>query len=49
MNDIKNADINIRYAVAGDNTLLSELGASTFYDTFAADNTTENMTASSSR
>ena len=45
MSDIKNADINIRYAIAGDNTLLAELGASTFYDTFAADNTPDNMTA----
>jgi len=43
MNDVKIANITIRYATADDNTLLAELGASTFYDTFAADNTPENM------
>ena len=45
MNDIKIADINIRYANADDNTLLAELGARTFYDAFAAENRPENMTS----
>ncbi len=45
MSDIKKADISVRYATSGDNTLLAELGARTFYDTFAADNTPENMTS----
>ena len=45
MSNIKNTDITIRYATAGDNRLLAELGARTFYDTFAADNTPENMTS----
>lgn len=45
MNDLKKADINVRYATADDDTLLSELGARTFNDTFAADNTPENMTS----
>lgn len=35
----------IRYATPADNTLLAELGAETFADTFAADNTPENMSA----
>jgi ribosomal protein S18 acetylase RimI-like enzyme len=35
--------INIRYAKASDYVLLSELGARTFYDAFAADNSPENM------
>ncbi len=39
------AKINVRYATAADNALLAELGARTFHDTFAVDNTTENMTA----
>jgi diamine N-acetyltransferase len=34
---------NIRYGVTGDAKLLSELGAKTFYDTFAKDNTPENI------
>jgi GNAT superfamily N-acetyltransferase len=38
-------NITIRYATADDATLLAELGARTFYDTFAADNTPENMSA----
>ena len=37
--------INIRYANASDNALLAELGARTFFDTFAADNTPEDMAA----
>lgn len=37
--------MKIRYATLADNTLLAELGAQTFYDTFAADNTSEDMTA----
>src|SRR5512135_2212766 len=46
MSDItKNTGISIRYAIAADNGLLAELGARTFYDTFAADNTPENMRA----
>jgi ribosomal protein S18 acetylase RimI-like enzyme len=45
MSDIKKADINIRYGTDSDNTLLAELAARTFYDTFAADNTPGNMTS----
>lgn len=45
MNDMAKADIKIRYGTAADNTLLAELGTQTFYDTFAADNTPENMAA----
>ena len=45
MSEIKKTDIKVRYATARDNTLLAELGARTFYDTFAADNTPENMTS----
>ena len=37
--------MNIRYGTIGDAQLLSELGARTFYDTFAEDNTPENMAA----
>jgi ribosomal protein S18 acetylase RimI-like enzyme len=37
--------ISIRQATTHDNTLLAELGAETFYDSFAADNTPENVTA----
>jgi diamine N-acetyltransferase len=37
--------ITIRYGQAGDNVLLAELGARTFADTFAVDNTPENMAA----
>ena len=43
MSDFKKTDITIRQATAADNTLLAVLGARTFYDTFAADNTSENM------
>jgi diamine N-acetyltransferase len=37
--------IHIRYATPSDNVLLAEVGAETFYDTFAAENTPENMAA----
>ncbi len=36
---------HLRYATTADNTLLAEVGAETFYDSFAADNTPENMAA----
>ncbi len=36
---------SIRYASTGDAALLAELGRRTFYDTFAVDNTPENMNA----
>ena len=36
---------HIRYATAADNTLLAKVGAETFYDSFAAENTPENMAA----
>jgi hypothetical protein len=39
------ANLTLRYATIADNLLLAELGAQTFYDTFAADNTPENMAA----
>ncbi|MEW5961134.1 MAG: GNAT family N-acetyltransferase [Chloroflexota bacterium] len=45
MSDSKQAKIDVRRATAADNVLLAELGAQTFYDTFAADNTPENMAA----
>jgi len=35
--------VNIRYGTTDDARMLSELGAKTFYDTFAKDNTPENM------
>ncbi len=37
--------VKIRYATPADNTLLAELGAQTFYETFAANNTPEDMAA----
>jgi len=37
--------MNIRYGTKADAQMLSELGTKTFYDTFAADNTPENMRA----
>ena len=37
--------MSIRYGTAADAKVLSELGAKTFYDTFAKDNTPENMAA----
>ena len=42
---MEKAKANVRYATVADNVLLAELGARTFYDTFAADNTPENMAA----
>jgi GNAT superfamily N-acetyltransferase len=42
---MQKAKVQIRHATAADNTLLAELGAQTFHDTFAADNTPENMAA----
>lgn len=39
------ADVNIRRATAGDATLLSEMGARTFYESFAAQNNPEDMAA----
>lgn len=38
-------DMDIRYATTADAAMLSALGARTFFDTFAKDNTPENMTA----
>jgi len=35
--------MNIRYGNTGDAAMLSELGAKTFYDTYAKDNTPENI------
>ncbi len=43
MVDENKVPLHIRYATAGDNILLAEIGAETFYDSFAADNTPENM------
>ncbi len=37
--------VYIRYATAADATLLADMGRQTFYVTFAADNTPENMAA----
>jgi diamine N-acetyltransferase len=37
--------VKIRYAAPADNTLLAELGAQTFYETFAAANTPKDMAA----
>ena len=37
--------MNIRYGNTADAEMLSELGAKTFYDTFAKDNTPENIAA----
>ncbi len=37
--------INVRYATDQDNELLATVGAETFFDSFAADNTPENMAA----
>ena len=37
--------MNIRYGTTADAKMLSKLGAKTFYDTFAKDNTPENMAA----
>jgi diamine N-acetyltransferase len=43
--DEKPAPFKIRLATAADNMLLSTLGAETFFDSFAAENTLENMAA----
>ena len=45
LRSMRNSVENIRYATAADNALLAELGARTFQDSFAADNTPENMAA----
>ena len=37
--------VTIRYADAADNHLLATMGAQTFYETFATQNTPENMAA----
>jgi ribosomal protein S18 acetylase RimI-like enzyme len=42
---MNNHHIAIRKATAADNTLLAELGRQTFFDSFASDNTAENMAA----
>jgi diamine N-acetyltransferase len=42
---VNGVDMNIRYGTTGDAERLSELGAKTFYETFAKDNTPENMNA----
>jgi GNAT superfamily N-acetyltransferase len=42
---MQQAKVQIRYATAADNALLAELGAQTFRDTFAADNTPQNIAA----
>ena len=39
------SELQLRYAGPEDNALLAELGRETFADTFAADNTPENMAA----
>ncbi len=38
-------DLRVRVAVASDNALLAEIGARTFFDTFAADNDSADMDA----
>ena len=43
--DSYGATMNIRYGTTEDAKMLSELGAKTFYDTFAKDNTPENIEA----
>jgi GNAT superfamily N-acetyltransferase len=43
--DVSANHVKIRYATSTDNTLLAKLGAQTFYETFAVDNTPEDMTA----
>ena len=42
---MKNANLIIRYATAGDNILLAELGARTFHDTYAAHIPSESLAA----
>ena len=41
--------MNIRYGTTDDAKMLSELGAKTFYDTFARDNTPENISLNMKR
>ena len=41
----KQPDIHVRYGTPVDANLLSQLGAQTFYETFASDNTEEDMGA----
>jgi hypothetical protein len=43
MSQTKDSPLRIRYATPADNILLAELGAATFTDSFAADNTPEDM------
>jgi ribosomal protein S18 acetylase RimI-like enzyme len=43
--ELKNASLTIRRATIDDASLLAELGARTFHETFAADNTPEDMAA----
>ena len=43
MSEVHGFQFHIRYATASDNKLLAEVGAETFYDSFAADNTPENI------
>jgi diamine N-acetyltransferase len=45
MNQVENSPLHIRYATRADNILLAEIGAETFAESFAADNTLENMSA----
>ena len=45
MMDEQNTSFQIRAAASADNFLLAEVGAETFFDTFAVDNTPENMAA----
>jgi hypothetical protein len=42
---MEGAQVRVRYGTAADNMLLADLGARTFYDAFATDNTAENMAA----
>lgn len=43
LGQLENFPFRIRYATAADNVLLAEMSAETFADSFAADNTPENM------
>ena len=45
MSDSYKIPFNIRYATCADNILLAEIGRQTFSDSFAADNTPEDMAA----
>ena len=42
-NPDRGANMKIRYGIIADATLLAELGARTFFDTFAKDNTRDDM------